>query len=454
MVSYSILIIMATVSMALAMASTGSNFSSIYEIEMDIHYADSAREELWKQQAIFEDKMKEARNRNDAVAAAEYGTMINEINLIRDRSNIVAISRQAYQRKEAFREHHWRKFLTSKAIDVTTWGLSKIGFGKVNDAYIRGKNWPAGSNFLTFNPLTGQKERIILGRPDLMVTQFGDDLSDFLTAILDGFDITSSAPPSTDILTAEQANTYVSEKLEQVRNVRPLPTEVGDYLAASIVKQIKRDFPQIAGEPLVEQAIFVHDHSCQRLRKMWMDEPNLDRSAVLRAALDKLKCDQLASAGTQPDSGPAKTQETKPIGPGWEFPADACAFMPSELTIKHRSSGLCTAEFSTDPYFAVEITLVEMDRYNRKPDLCALFLNNLQDQYLILNEMNLGDCGYTFKHSYSGKVSVTRYDLWGIRFHLNRVIVMVQTTDDYAADHHWIRDTASEIEQNILQYAP
>ena len=449
-----ILTIMATVSMALAMASNASNFSSIHEIEMDIRYADSAREELWKQQAIYEDKMKEARNRNDAVAAAEYGTMINEINWIRDRSNIVAISRQAHQRKEAFLEHQWRKFLTSKAIDVGTWGLSKIGFGKVNDAYIRGKNWPAGSNFVTFNPLSGQKERIILGRPDLMVTQFGDDLSDFLTAILDGFDITSSAPPSTDILTAEQANTYVSDKLDQVRNVRPLPTEVGDYLAASIVKQIKRDFPQVAGEPLLEQAIFVHDHSCQRLRKMWMEEPNLDRSAVLRAAMDKLKCDQLASTGTQTDSGPATTQETKPIGPGWEIPADACVFMPSEAPIKHRSSTLCTAEFSYNPYF-VEITLKEMDSFNRKPDLCAMFLNNLQDQYLVMNEVNLGDCGYTFKMHTSGKVSDTRYDRWGIRFNLNRVIVNIWTDETYSPGFvPGMQDVASEIEQNILQYAP
>ena len=211
--------LMTTISLALGVVNAGMNFGTIYDLEMDRHYVAAAEQQLAEQYEKVAEKLDEARRKNDTAAAAEYETVLNDIRLIRDRSNVVAIGRQVEQRKAAFIEEQWSVFVADKAASFVSWGIGKTGFGKVTDAYMRGNNWPPGKNFVTWNPVSGQNQRFILGnRPELVVTQFSDELGKFMDAILNGFDVARSATAQEDIQSALDASTYVSGQLEELEN--------------------------------------------------------------------------------------------------------------------------------------------------------------------------------------------------------------------------------------------
>jgi hypothetical protein len=316
-----IITIMATVALALGVVSAGVNYKTIYEIEMDRHYVAVTEQQLADQYKAVAEKLDDARRRNDTVAAAEYGTILNGITQIRNRSNITAIGRQVEQRKAAFIEEQWSVFQANVAIGVVSWGMGQVGFGKVTDTYMQGNNWPPNNSIALWNPIAGQSERLILGsRPELVINQFSDDLGDFMNAVLNGFDVARTVTvPEGDIQSALDASTFVSEEMDQINNVRPLPKDIGDYLAASMIKQIQRENPQIATEPFVDQAIFVRTQSCQSLNRMWLDEQrDQTKSEALWEAMKKLECDKLAGSAAQTEQGGTNEESTVSSGPDTE----------------------------------------------------------------------------------------------------------------------------------------
>lgn len=311
--------IVTAVSLALGVVSAGINFKTIYEIEMDRNYVAATEQQLAEQYKKVEEKLNDARRKNDTVSAAEYETILNSIRLVRDRSNVAMIGRQVEQRKAAFIDEQWTIFQANVAIGIVSWGMGKVGFGKVTDTYMQGNNWPPGRNFATWKPFTGQSERIILGaKPALIMAEFSDELADFMGAILNGFDVARSVTAPSNIQSALEASTYVSQELEE--NVRPLPKDIGDYLVASMIKRIKRENPQIATESFVNQAIFVRQQSCQGLNKMWLEESrDQTRSEALREAINKLECDKLAKPAAAVESS-EKQEETTTLPKKPDYP--------------------------------------------------------------------------------------------------------------------------------------
>ena len=269
---------------------------------------------------------------------------------------------------------------------------------------------------------------------------------------------------------------------------RPLPKDIGDYLAASLVRRVQRENPQIATESLVDQAVFVRDQVCQRLRGMWLAEQRDQvRAQALWNALIKLECDQLARSASPMDSDdtseeseaasnsvittdepappsdsvatteePAAssdssttTQESEASGEG--SPVNPCDFMPPGIAITQESKEQCIGEYSLDPYVAVTIGVLEKSSDAQK--LCKSFL---EDEYsYIMEEMELGDCGFLILFNHLGEATPSDYSGWGIEFLVDRVMVNVYTFDQYPNSEGWIRATASQIAQNILaQYTP
>lgn len=309
-----------TVAMGLALVSNGINMKTIYEIEADRYYIAETEKLLADQYAAVEEKLEVARFQNNTMAIAEYETILNSIRLLRNRSNVVAIGRQVEQKKSAFIESQYAIFQADMTIRAVTWGMGKVGFGKVTDSFMLGKNWPPGSNFSTWNPQGGFTERIILGsKPELVAAQFSDELADFFSAILTGFDVARTVSAPEDIRQARDANTFVADELDKMGNMRPLPKDIGDYLASSLVKKIIKENQQMAGESDLTKAIFTRKQACTALRKLWLDEQrDLVRSEAVRMAMNRLECDNLAKplAQTEEDEAaeePLETSELEPL---------------------------------------------------------------------------------------------------------------------------------------------
>ncbi len=485
-----VIALVTTVALALGVVNTGLNFKTIYDIEMDRHFIAATEQQLAEQSEKVAEKLEEARQRNDVLAAAEYETMLSDIRLIRDRSNVAAIGRQVEQQKTAFIEEQWSVFVADQATNLVSWGMGKVGFGNVSGRFMRGSGWPVGKNILTWDPVAKQAERVILGSsPDLVAIQFSDELGEFMSAILNGFDVARSVTANQDIQSAQEASTYVSGQLDEVENMRPLPADIGDYLAASLVKKVKRQNPQIASESLVEQAVFVRQQACQQLKDLWLNEQgDQHRAEALRAALDKLECDKIAgdaapaddSAETveepaapsdsipvtdepaPPSEVAATTEEPVPSGesgspsggsdsPGGQMPGDPCVFMPPGIAITQKDQAQCVGEYSVEPYIAVTIAVMEEGTDTQK--MCNI---HLEDEYsLIMEEVNLGDCGFKLLFSHFEPVDAASYDGWGIEFLVDRVMVNVYTFDVYPNSEGWIQATAAEIEEKIvLQLSP
>ena len=299
--------ILASALMILAVVSTGVNAKTIYDIEMDRNYVSAAREQLASQYEEVKEKLDIARRENDAVAAAECEMVLDTISLIDRRVNIVAISDQVEQTKEAFIEDQWSKFVAEKIIGVMGWGVSRIGFGKVTDTYMKGKNWPPRSNFVTYDPVTGENVRIILGnRPELTVTIFSDELSDFGKTTLEIFDkMRSQAAKDGGLMSPYDAQRFISEQLENIGGIQPLPSDIGTYIASSMIRQGIKEGSHIGDEK--ERDEFARDWACQQLTKMATEQStrtsaDVERSEALWAAVDMI-------CGTSSDSASGETPE-------------------------------------------------------------------------------------------------------------------------------------------------
>ena len=285
--------ILATCLLIFAVVSTGVQAKTIYNIEMDRYYVSAAKEQLASQYEEVKEKLDIARSENDVVAAAEYEMILDTISLIDRRVNMVAIGDQVEQTKEAFIEDQWSKFVAEKVIGVMGWGLGRIGFGKVTDTYMKGKNWPPGSNFLTHNPVTDQNVRIILGgRPDLTVTRLSDEISDFGKITLEIFDkMRSEAAKNGGSMSPYDAQKFISEQLEKIEGIRPLPSDIGVYIASSMIRQGIKEGGHISDEGELDE--FARDWACQRLTKMAEEQStsssaDLDRSEALWEAVNMI----------------------------------------------------------------------------------------------------------------------------------------------------------------------
>lgn len=287
------LALMATALAISGLVGVGVTAKSIYDIEMDINYAAAARQQLAKQYAQVEEKLDAALRENDIVAAAEYEIMLDVITLIDRRVNIIAINDQVQQAKDAFLEDSWNKFVAEQVIGVTGWGFGRIGFGEVTDAYIKGRNWPPRSNFVTFNPVTSQNVRIILGsRPELTVVIFRDNITDFGNMILETVDqMRSEQEKNSGLMSAYDAQQYINAQLEKFEGIRPLPPDIGAYIAASMIRKGQKESAHISDQ--AELSDFARDWACKRLTELALEQSTnspsgMERSEALWAAVDML----------------------------------------------------------------------------------------------------------------------------------------------------------------------
>ena len=339
--------ILASALMILAVISTGVNAKTIYDIEMDRNYVSAAREQLASQYEEVKEKLDIARRENDLVAAAECEMVLDTISLIDRRVNIIAISDQVEQTKEAFIEDQWSKFVAEKIIGVVGWGISRIGFGKVTDTYMKGKNWPPRSNFVTYDPVTGENVRIILGnRPELTVTRFSDELSDFGKTTLEIFDkIRSQAAKDGGLMSPYDAQRFISEQLENIEGIQPLPSDIGTYIASSMARQGIKEGSHIGDEK--ERDEFARDWACQQLTKLATEQStrtsaDVDRSEALWAAVDVI-CG--TSSGTVSEEEPAEEAAEEEIA---EEDASAEEAAEVEEEIKYEGRYTSTSQGSTD----------------------------------------------------------------------------------------------------------
>jgi hypothetical protein len=284
-------VILVTCLLAFAAVSTGVQAKTIYDIEMDRYYVSAAKEQLASQYAQVKEKLDIARSENDVVATAEYEMILDTISLIDRRVNMVAIGDQVEQTKEAFIEDQWSKFVAEKIIGAVGYGLGRIGFGKVTDTYMKGKNWPPRSNFVTYNPVTNQNVRIILGgRPELTVTRFSDEISDFGKITLEIFDkMRSEAAKNGGSMSPYDAQKFISEQLEKIEGISPLPSDISIYIASSMIKQGIKEGGHIGDEEELDE--FARDFACQKLTKMATEQStrtsaDVDRSEALWAAVE------------------------------------------------------------------------------------------------------------------------------------------------------------------------
>lgn len=365
--AFPVLAIIGALAMGLAVVSSAVNIKTIVELETDRYYVAETEKLLSDQYSAAAEKLEIARFQNDTMAIAEYEALLKNISLLRDRSNVSAIGRQVEQKKSAFIEEQWSVFVADTSISAVTWGLGKVGFGKVADNFMLGRNWPPKSSVAVWNPLAGQTQRIILGsKPELMAVEFSDELADFMSAILNGFDVARSASAPEDIRLAADANTFVMDELAKMGNLRPLPSEIGDYLASSIIKKIIRENPQLAGESDLTRAIFGRQQACTRLQKLWQEEQSdVIRSEGILHAMNRLECDKLIKPVTGvteevlPTEAPPATEEPGAIPQATEPPPPVAPSVGEPVTSAEIPAGtyIGTIEFSEDWYtYAESIT--------------------------------------------------------------------------------------------------
>jgi len=292
--SVTVISILGAVTLALSVAGQSMTFSEMYDIESNDSYAAAADELLREKEADIKEERTEARSEGDAVAEAEADLLLTTLHMVKENANIQAVKRQQRQRKAAFLEEQWRQFQVNMLLKGLSAGASRIGMGKLRGTYMRGSNWPPdpSKSVALFDPKARQAVRILLesDRPILDVIKFSDDFGDALDIVLGGFSVLKSATAGDQAQTGEEAYGVVTEGLERLEDLEPLPDTIGAFIAISMVKQAWIDNPQIEGLSSDEQADFLIDQACKQLRELVEAEADLDRSDALRAAQRLLEC--------------------------------------------------------------------------------------------------------------------------------------------------------------------
>jgi hypothetical protein len=318
--------ILAAVTLALGVAGQGMTLSEIYDIESDESYSAAADKLLREKEADIKEERTEARSEGDAVAEAEADLLLATLRVVKKNANIQSVKRQQRQRKAAFLEEGWNQFEVDMLLRGLSAGASRIGFGKLQDTYVRGTNWPPdpSKSVALFDPKARRAVRIMLenDRPVLDVIKFSDDLKDVLNVVLGGFNVLKSSTSGGQAQTGEEAYGVVTEGLERLDDLEPLPDTIGAFISVSLIKEILVDNPQIAGLSEEEQAGFVIDQACKQLRELVEAEPDVDRSDALRAAQRLLECpgavDAPGAEDPEDDEPPAEEDPEEDESPAEE----------------------------------------------------------------------------------------------------------------------------------------
>ena len=299
----------------LALGAVGytMGLGQIYDRESNRNYAAAARDLLQEEQAETEKQLAEARAEGDEIAEAEAEVLLATLDLVEERYNPAAVWRQEEQQTAAFKEDQWRQYKVGLLLNGLGAVPGKLGFGKVRGSFIRGINWPPDPNksAAIWDPKAGQAIRIMLqgDRPILKVTEFSDDLADFLTILSSSYSVATSATQSEDqeSMTGEEVYGAVKEALERIEDLELLPDTLGVFIGASLIKQAMADNPQIATLSPEEQAEFLTDQACKQLQEMVEAESDLDRGEVLQVTERALGC---AGAVAEPgDEEPEEKEE-------------------------------------------------------------------------------------------------------------------------------------------------
>jgi hypothetical protein len=283
---------------ALALGTVGWTMAmgQMYERESQKNYGAAARDMLRERQAETEKQLAEARAQGDKIAEAEAEVLLATLHLVEERYNPAAVWRQEEQRTEAFREDQKRQFRVGLLLKGLSMGAGTLGFGKVSGSYIRGTNWPPdpSKSVVIWDPKAAQWTRIMLqgDQPILKVTEFSDNLEDFLKVLNSSYGVATSATQSEDQeeMTGEEVYGAVKEALERIKDMEPLPDILAVFISESLKKQALADNPQIAGLSSEERDEFLTDQACKQMQEMVEAESDVDRSDVLRAADQALGC--------------------------------------------------------------------------------------------------------------------------------------------------------------------
>lgn len=302
-------LIMTTIALMLGVVSTANTGATTYEKHTNVTYAQATAELLRNQQADITAQIAQARYEGDALREAEYQAMLGTLRTLERRLNPDAVVRQSLQEREAFLDDQWQVFKTTVVSYGVTKGLSATGFGKVAGSHMRGTNWPPDPNksLVLYDPTTRQMTRVLLApdRPILEIIDYTEEIGSFFDGIQNSLEVVRNTAPvgDQDLLSGRDAYTVASEGLERMTGMRPLPANVGDYLARAAVRRAERDNAQVAGLPDEERIPFLRDQACARLLPLYGAESDRYRSETLLAALSELGC-TLPAAAARPETGP------------------------------------------------------------------------------------------------------------------------------------------------------
>ncbi len=215
-------------------AVTSGDVAGIYRIEKDRKAVSQAVTILRDARKGADEQLADAKRRNDAVAEARAQTLLADIGLIERRTNPVAVARQVEANKKAFSEKNQAEFWPWLFTSLMGWRTIE----KVKDV------WEVGGGVLD------------------IATAGGDP------------------KPTTANELLERAKVAIGS----LDRYGPLPPEIGDYLAASILDKVKRENPQIATLSQGEQMGFACGQARKRLADLLMNEPDDARRVILESA--------------------------------------------------------------------------------------------------------------------------------------------------------------------------
>jgi len=128
---------------------------------------------------------------------------------------------------------------------------------------------------------------------------------------------------------------------------------------------------------------------------------------------------------------------------------DLCDLLPQGGELGSPSEYMCFATYSDQP--GVRTVQLGLSPSGESSGQCQGIVNS--DYTIIMNELDLGECGYQVESGYLGTPrSSPGYEGWGIHFAMEGISVMVMTSVNYSANDTWIFTTAGQIENTIKEY--
>jgi hypothetical protein len=146
-------------------------------------------------------------------------------------------------------------------------------------------------------------------------------------------------------------------------------------------------------------------------------------------------------------AGTAEAEPSPQASESKEF--DLCDLLPQGGELGSPSEYRCFATYSDQP--GVRTVQLNLSPSGESSGQCQGIVNS--DYTIIMNELDLGECGYQVESGYLGTPrSSPGYEGWGIHFAMEGISVMVMTNVNYSANDTWIFTTAGLIENTIKEY--